>query len=70
MMIHVLEEKWKETPPSWESCGYSTAQNYLLLMVLSQSLHTWAENGWTALIPVEKPRSLLTKTLPVCSASV
>lgn len=40
MMIHVLEEKWKETPPSWESCGYSTAQNYLLLMVLSQSLHT------------------------------
>lgn len=41
MMIHVLEEgKWKETPSSWESCGHSTAQDCLLLMGLSQSLHT------------------------------
>lgn len=49
MMICVLEEeKWKETPPSWESCGRSTAQDYLLLMGLSQSFHTWAGNGWFA----------------------
>lgn len=57
VMIGVLEaEKWKETPPSWETCGHSTTRLSATDGLEPEPSHlNWEWLVWTGLVLVGNP---------------